>query len=250
MRSLHRPTVLSAVLLVIGSVSVKADDEKPERRTISVSGEGKMSGAPNVASINAGVVTQAKTAREALSANNEKMAALQGVLKERGVAAKDVQTTNISVQPQYTQPPPFQPGQPQREFVPQIVGYQVQNTVHIKVRDLAKLGVILDAVVESGANQMHGISFHIDQPGSLLDSARKHAMADAKKKAELMAGEAGVVVGPPISIRDEVASFPQPPPMFGAMRGMAAAPSAVPVATGEQELSVTVHVVYELKLPK
>ena len=119
-------------------------------------------------------------------------------------------------------------------------------------RDLTKLGELLDAVVTAGANQMFGISFRIDEPDALLDAARKKAMADARKKAELMAGEAGVVVGFPITIRDEPAPYvPQLHPMMGrAMMAMAAAAPSVPMAAGEQELSVTVHVVYELKMPK
>ena len=90
------------------------------------------------------------------------------------------------------------------------------NTVSVTAHDLAKLGELLDAVVTAGANQMHGISFRIDAPDSLLDEARKRAMADARHKADLMAGEAGVVVGPPISIADAVDTSPPPPrPMMG-----------------------------------
>ncbi len=247
-----RFAILAMIPVLLSTLTAFGDDPRPLEKTISVSGHGKVSVPPNVADISVGVVSQAKTAREALSANSEKMEALQQVLKERGVAAKDVQTTNINVSPRYSQPPPHNPQNPVHEFVPQIVGYDVANSVSVTARDLAKLGALLDAVVTAGANQMHGISFRVDEPGAILDAARKKAMADAKKKAELMAGEAGVVVGFPISIRDEAASFPQPqfaPMMAGRAMNMMAAPS-VPVAAGEQELSVTVHVVYELKVPK
>jgi hypothetical protein len=202
-----------------------------------------------VADINIGVVTQGTTAREALSANNESMDALQKVLKERGVASKDIQTTNFNVLPQYNQPPPHNPNNPVREFVPRIVGYNVQNTVQITARDLTKLGDLLDAVVTAGANQMHGMNFRIDGAEGLLDNARKKAMADAKRKAELMAGEAGVVVGHPITIRDEgTPILPRNQPMMGRMMTMAA--PSVPIAAGEEQLSVTVHIVYELRAPK
>jgi uncharacterized protein YggE len=221
-----------------------------DSRTISVVGSGKLSAAPDVAEIGLGVVTQAATAREALSANNDAMTALHAVLKDRGVASKDVQTTQISVNPQYSQPTPPAPGQQQREFVPRIVGYQVTNTVRVVVRDVAKLGAMLDAVVGAGANQMHGISFRVDRPEALMDQARKAAMADAKRKADLLAGEAGVVVGRPLSIRESTAEPPPPPMMLGRMMRGAAAPAAVPVSAGEQELSLTVHVVYELRSPK
>lgn len=244
-------TLAPLLLLMTATTMTRADDDddKPERKTITVTGQGKISAAPNVADINIGVVTQAETAREALSANTEKMTALQKTLKDRGVAAKDVQTTNISVTPRYSQPPQPVPGQQPREFTPRIVGYDVTNTVTVTARDLNKLGDLLDAVVTAGANQMNGISFRIDTPESLLDEARKKAMADAKHKADLMAGEAGVVVGPPISITDqEGPRYPVPrAPMMGRMMAMDA---PVPVSAGEQELSVSVHVVYELKMPK
>jgi uncharacterized protein YggE len=246
------PNLLALIAVVLIAPSTQGEDVKTERRTIAVTGTGRISAPPNVADISVGVVTQAKTAREALSANNESMAALHKVLKERGVAAKDIQTAYLNVSPQYSQPPPHNPNNPLGQFVPQIVGYNVTNTVQVTARDLAKLGELLDAVITAGANQLNGISFRIDGAESLLDNARKKAMADAKKKADLMAGEAGVVVGPPVSIRDE--QTPVQPifqPMMQTM-GMFAAPAApsLPVASGEQELSVTVYIVYELKLPK
>jgi uncharacterized protein len=228
--------------------TLKTAREKLRRRTISVSGQGKISAPPNVAEISVGVVTRASTAREALTANSGQMGALQALLKERGVLSKDIQSTQISVQPEYSQPTPTRPGQARRESEPKIIGYQVQNMVRITARDLSKLGVLLDATVEVGANEMNGIGFRIDEPDTLLDAARKEAMADAKRKAELMAGEAGMVVGPPIAIRDE--SGPNPSPaMIGGFRAMTASAMTVPVAAGEQTLGVTVHVVYELKMP-
>lgn len=218
-----------------------------EPPSISVSGVGKISAAPDVAEIRVGVVTQGATARDALTANNEAMAALIAELKGRGVATKDVQTTNFSVNPRYSQPAPRLPNQPPVEFVPRIVGYDVTNMVQITARDLAKLGVLLDAVVQAGANQMHGIQFRIDEPEKLLDQARKRAMADARRKAEILAGEAGVVAGPPLRIQ-EAGGLPPPQPMPMMARTMSfRADAAVPVAAGEQDLSVTVHVIYELK---
>lgn len=245
-----RPVAMACLLglMLAPSPAARADHEdKPMERTISVTGTGKVSAAPDLADINVGVVTQAATAREALAANTEAMTAIQALLKERGVAAKDVQTVNISVQPQYSQPRPPAPGREPEPFVPRIVAYQVTNTVQITARDLGKLGSILDAVVQSGANQMNGISFRVDEPEKLLDQARKRAMADARRKAEQLAGESGVVVGPPISINESGGPIPPPMPKYarGAEMMMAAAP--VPVAAGEQELSVVVSVIYELK---
>jgi hypothetical protein len=248
---MSRITTLTPLLLLLAATTMTRadDDDKPEKPTISVTGQGKISAAPDVADINIGVVTQGEKAVDALTDNSRQMDSLIKVLKISGVAAKDIQTTNINVSPRYSQPPQPVPGRPQQEFTPKIVGYDVTNTVTVTSRDLNKLGDLLDAVVTVGANQMHGISFRIDTPEALLDEARKKAMADAKHKADLMAGEAGVVVGPPISITDSGTSpIPPPRPMMGRMMSMAAAP--VPVSAGEQELSVSVHVVYELKMPK
>lgn len=214
-------------------------------RTISVNGTGRISSAPDLADINIGVVTQAETARDALSSNNEAMRAIHDLLKERGVASKDIQTVNINVSPRYSQPSPSQPGQQREPFVPRIVGYEVRNTVQITARDLEKLGGILDAVVQSGANQINGISFRIDEPEKLLNEARKRAVADARRKAEQLAGEAGVVVGLPISINESGGFFPPPRPMAAAR--MMAESSEVPVAGGEQELTINVSIVFELK---
>ncbi len=223
-------------------------DHHESRRTITVSGTGKVSAAPDTADINIGVITNASSAKDALAANNEAMSEIHRVLKERGIAAKDIQTINLSIAPQYSQPGQPRPGQRPTEFVPRIVGYQVNNSVQITARDLDKLGQVLDAVVQAGSNQMNGISFRIAEPEKLLDVARKQAMSDARRKAELLAGEAGVVVGLPISIQDAVGAFPPPRPMFG--RAMAMEAAAVPIAAGEQELSVSVTIVYELKSAK
>lgn len=191
-------------------------------------------------------MTHGRTAREALAANSEAMTSLLDTLKQHGVAAKDVQTTQIQVSPQYSQPQPRAPEA--GEFVPRVVGYQVTNMVQVTARDISKLGVLLDAVVQVGANQMQGIHFRIHEPEKLLDEARKRAMADAKHKAELLAGEARMVVGAPRIITEGGGSVPPQPMMSAPRMMMASAP--VPVAGGEQELSVTVHVVYELHPPK
>jgi uncharacterized protein YggE len=234
-----------AVRLIEGGPVMAEDSKKP---SISVAGEGRVTAAPDVAEIHVGVVTQASTARDALAANNEAMNRLMEVVKERGVATKDVQTSNINVSPQYSQPPQPRPGREDQAegFVPRIVAYNVTNTVQITARKLDKLGELLDAVVQAGANQMHGISFRVDEPEKLLDQARKSAMADAKRKAEILVGEAGVVLGSPIQISESSGPIPfqQQKMMFG--RAMAAA-EAMPVAPGEEELKVSVSVTYELR---
>lgn len=252
MRRFPTRTLPALVCLLTFPLAATAQDDAKEsrrmERTISVGGTGKVSAAPDVADISIGVVTQAPTARDALAANTESMTAIQDLLKTRGVAAKDIQTTQISVQPQYSQPIPPQPGRAQEPFTPKIVAYQVTNMVQITARDLTKLGEVLDAVVQAGANQINGISFRVEDNAKLLDVCRKQAMADARHKAELLAGESGVVVGAPISINESGAIMP-PRPMYGGEMRMMAASAPVPVAAGEQEVSVSVSVVYELKVP-
>jgi uncharacterized protein YggE len=218
---------------------------------ITVTGEGRISSAPDLADINIGVITQAQTARDAMNVNTASMTRLYALLKEQGIAEKDIQTSNLNIQPQYTQPPQIAPGQRDREFVPQIAAYQVTNTVTITVRDLTKLGTILDALVTAGANQMYGISFRINEPAKLVDEARKKAVADARRKAELLAGEAGVVLGRALRI-SESGGFVQPPmPMMrGRVMAMSADAAPTPVAGGELDLNASVQIEYELKQPK
>jgi uncharacterized protein len=234
-------------LLVLGGIGASSFAQaqglgSDPRSTISVTGEGRISAAPDMAEISMGVLSEGESAGAALKANNSSMAALHDVLKQRGVAAKDIQTSNLSIQPRYSQPNPIQ--QQRGEFVPRIVGYNVTNTVTVQVRDLDHLGELLDAVVTAGANQLYGISFRVDQSQALLDEARKRAMSDAKRKAELLTGEAKVILGQAIHISEGTGSTPpMPKAMF---RGMAMAADSVPIASGEQELSVTVSVVYLL----
>ncbi len=239
---------LACVASLFAGMSVRAEEVKARLSTISVNGNGKVSAIPDLAVINVGVATQAPTAQQALAANNEAMTKLQALSKERGVAAKDLQTTQIQVNPQYSQPPSPRPDRPQEEFVPRIVGYRVENSVQVTSRQIAKLGTLLDALVQAGANQIHGIQFRVGEPEKLLDEARKRAMADAKRKAEQLAGEAGMVLGSPVSIQEEGAAF-RPPMPYGEAEvlGIVTSRSPVPVAAGEQEMSVSVQVLYEMK---
>jgi uncharacterized protein YggE len=253
---LVRSAVMATALCLAGWCQIVKGDDKPKIPSISVTGTGRIRAQPDIAEIQVGVVSHAPNAKDALAANNEAMNRLQSVLKERGVAAKDIQITQIQIAPEYSQPRPIRPGagdaaaETPAEFIPRIVGYKVENTVQITARRIDKLGPLLDATVQAGANQIYGISFRVEHADALLDEARKRAVASAKHKAELLAGEAGVVVGPPLTI--EESEGPVPLPQFAAARAnmMAAPAPSMPVAPGEQELSVTVQVVFALKSPK
>lgn len=218
-----------------------AAEENSGRPTITMSGQGEVSAAPDTAHISTGVVTEAKTAREALTANNTAMEKVIAELKKAGIEARDLQTSNFSVQPQYYHPPRDRNGAGEP---PRIVGYQVSNALQVKVRDLARLGAILDVTVSQGANQLNGIAFSIDDPEAQLAKARKAAMEDAIARARTYAEAAGVALGRVLSISEN--SGPRPVPMVARMRVEDAAP-AVPIEAGEQSIQAQVQVTWELQ---
>jgi uncharacterized protein len=199
---------------------------------ISVTGEATISVAPDLAQIEAGVTSDAKTAREASEANNAAMSKVLQALKSAGIDAKDIQTSRLSLQPQYA--PNRTPGM--------VVGYHAGNHVTVRLHDVTKVAGTIDTLVGAGATDIGGINFMVSQASKLLDDAREQAVADARRKAEIYARAAGVTLGTPLSISEEGA----PAPVF---RGkMAAAPMAItPVAQGEERLSVSVSVSWAIK---
>ena len=134
---------------------------------LSVSSQAEARRAPDIATVSAGVVTQAADGNTAMRQNAEQMSRVLAAVKAAGVAAKDVQTSGINLNPQYR----YEENQP-----PRITGYQASNTVTVKLRDVAKMGQVLDALVASGANQINGPSFGIDEPEPLYDQARADAL--------------------------------------------------------------------------
>jgi uncharacterized protein YggE len=230
---------LIAMLSVLGLLAVwAAPGFGDDMRTISVTGTGKVSAPPDMAAIQTGVVTEAETARAALSANNEAMRKILDVLKQHGIADKDVQTSSFNVSPVYKHDP-----EGRRE--PEITGYRVHNQVSVKVRNLPKLGETLDALIEAGSNQVSGISFGIDDPTGVLNQARGRAIADARSRAEVYAQAAGVKVGRVRSISEQPPQRPMPIPM--ARMAFQAEAASVPIATGEQDFEVTVYLEYALE---
>jgi uncharacterized protein YggE len=201
---------------------------------ITVSGEATVSVAPDLAQVEAGVTSDAKTAREASEANNAAMGKLLMALKAAGIDAKDIQTSRLSLLPQSA---------PNRSTTNTIVGYRASNQVTVRLRDVAKVASTIDLLVGAGANDIGGINFMVSQASKLLDDAREQAVADARRKADIYAKAAGVTLGAPLSISEEGS----PGPVFRG-RMMAAAPMATtPVAQGEQTLSVTVSVSWAIK---
>lgn len=236
---MHRLTVAAAALaatLAAASPALSEDTRMP--RLISLSGHGEMRMAPDMAFVTTGVLSQGVTAADALAANTAAMNALFAALTGAGIAEKDVQTSNFFVQPRYN----FQDGK-----APELIGYDVSNTVTVIVRKIGDLGPLLDKVVQAGSNQINGIGFEVSKPDAALDEARKLATADATRKAKIYAEAMGVGLGRVMSISEGVNDQP-PMPMARSKVMMAdAAAAPVPVAAGEQTLSVDVNITWEIQ---
>lgn len=229
---------LAAALIVAmvssGCASAAPPDGIPRRiSTVTVAGTGTVSATPDQAEITTGVVTQAPTAAQALTVNSQAMDRLLRALGSLGIASRDIQTTNISVSPQRRPPKEGQ--------VPEIIGYEVTNQVRVKVRNLSHVGRVLDQQVGQGANLVYGIHFGLQEPGPLLDEARKRAMTDARRKADLYAAAAGLKIGRVLSVQEPgAAPRPEPTPRLSTA-------AAVPLAPGEQEILASVTVIFTLE---
>lgn len=222
-------TLLPA-LLVAGALSFPALAADPH--TITMTGHGEVKAVPDTAIVNAGVTTNAPTAAAALSANSVRMNQVIEALKKLGIPDRNIQTTGLSVFPQYTN---GDNNNPRR-----LTGYQVNNQVSVRLADASRAGAMVDTLVSAGTNQMNGISFDLSEPAPLLEKARTQAVADARTRAETYAKAAGVTLGPIVSISESDEA--QPRPMFRAM----ALAAPVPIAPGEQGVTADVTVVWEI----
>jgi uncharacterized protein YggE len=238
-----RPLLLASALS-LGAVSITASAQgasapmamSSDGTLLSISAQAEARRVPDVATISAGVVTQALDANAAMRANAVQMDKVMGAIKAAGIAERDIQTSGINLNPQY-------------KYVenqnPTITGYQASNTVSLKVRDLAKLGKVLDALVASGANQVNGPSFEVDQPEPAYDEARRGALDKAQARAGMYAKSLGLRVRRIVSI-SEGGGFrpPGPVPMMAMAKAMDRAETAV--SPGETTLGVNLDVVFEL----
>jgi uncharacterized protein YggE len=238
-RSTPTRLLLAGLLTLVPFAMSHAHDPAPAASSdgtlLSVSARAEASRTPDVATLSTGVVTQAADANAALQANSSQMSRVVATIRAAGVAERDIQTSGISIQPQYR----YAENQP-----PVITGYQASNTVNVKVRDIARLGEVLDALVASGANQVNGPSFEIDQPEAVYDEARQAALKQARTRAEMYAQSLGLRVRRIVSI-SEGGGFQPPMPMMKAM-AMDARMESAPVAPGETTLSASLDVVFEL----
>ena len=224
-------------LALILAVAPALAEESKLVRTISISGHGEVRAVPDVASISIGVTTQGATAREALDGNSKAMKALLDTLKQAGIDARDMATSNFSVGPRLDYG--NNNGQP-----PKVVGYDVNNMVTVTVRKIDDLGGLLDVAVSTGSNTINGISFSVTKPDAMLDEARKAAVADARHKAEIYAAAGGFRLGDIITVSEGTAYQPPMPYMVKSARAEGAAD--VPIAQGEQALTVDVSITYQI----
>ena len=224
-----------AVLVALASPAIAG--------TIAIDGRGEVSAAPDTAFVTSGVTTQGETARQALDLNTEAMGDLIAALKAAGIEAKDIQTSGFSVNPNYVY-------SEQRDasgytLPPKITGYQVSNSVTVRVRALSSLGSVLDRAVTVGANTINGVSFSVADPTELYNKAREQAFADARNKADLYATAASGKLGDIISISESQNSSSPQPYMAKALASPAPR-SDVPVQAGELNFAAVVSVTWDL----
>ena len=225
---------LSALVAAALATPVEAQQPQSDRQTsIVVTGEGRISAAPDYAEITAGVTTKAKTAKEATDANAKLMAAVIAALRDGGIAEKDIATTRFSVQPVYAT---------QSNTEPKLTGFSASNQVAVTIRQIDKVGEIADRMVAAGATNIGNLVFLHSDTSKLLDQAREAAVADARRKAELYARAAGVTLGRVVQINENATYTP-----YAAMDGMFRAKTvATPIASGEDTLRVEISVSFDI----
>jgi hypothetical protein len=258
-------TFLPLLLLAAAPVAAQAQAQPapaisplgPDSALLSLTAEGQSRRTPDTAMFSAGVVSQGKTASEALAENSRRMESVIAALRRAGVAERDIQTSALSIQPRYSNPeleaqirardtrqPYVQPVEP---MTPRIIGYEARNNVQVRVRKIADMGRMVDALVGAGANEVNGPSFTVDEPRAALDEARAAAIATARQRAELYARAAGMRVVRIVSISEAGGYYPVSDIIVtGSRMSRFAAPPPPPIAPGELALGVNVSVQFEL----
>lgn len=207
-----------------------------KNEAFSVTGEGKATVSPDIAVVNAGVTAQGATVKDAQNTLNSAINKVSAAIKNLGVADKDIQTTNYSVNPTYD----FRSG------TQKITGYTANSNVTIKVRNIEKVNTVIDAATGSGANQVGGVSFDVDDKSKAENEARTKAVSDAKKKAEDAAKIAGFTLGKIVNYSEDFGGLPRPIPMMAEAKGLGGAPPTQ-IEPGSTEVTVTVTLSYEIR---
>jgi len=208
--------------------------------TVSFSGEGKVVAKPDIAKISLSIVTDALTSKTAQDENSKKSKTVTDYLKKQNIDDKDIKTTGYNIYPQYKYP--------QYGGQPTITGYQVNQSMEIRIRDLDKVSNILDGIVASGTNQVSQLSFEIDNPDALKSEARAKAIADAKSKANELKSQVGISLGKIINFSENTSGYPVPIYMKAELDGRGGMGGGGPsVPAGENEITVSVTITYQIK---
>jgi len=232
------PTILLIAAAVLSACSGTVQFGQAQPRTINVTGNAQVILAPDIAYISIGVHSEAKSAREAVASNNTQTQAVTDAIKGQGVDAKDIQTTNFSV---YQQEKFAPTGEDLGSF------FMTDNTVYVTMRDITKIGDILDASISAGANSIYGITFDVQNKETALATGRDEAMADAKAQADELAKAAGAKLGAVQSISYYSSS---PVPVYFDTKAASAGVGgggSVPISSGQLTLTVSVSVTYAIK---
>lgn len=227
-------SLLSACAAAPVASAQQTDPETQNPRTLTVTGSGQALLTPDIAYVTIGVHTEDKNAAEAVAANNTQAQAVTEALREFGIAARDIRTTNFSIYPQQ-----------QFDDKGQVQGitYVVDNSVYVTVRDLTKIGDLLDTAVQAGANSIYGIQFDVADKTNALANARKSAVANAQEIANELATAANVTLGPVQSINIYGST---PAPVFEA-RAAAMDAASVPVSLGQLNITVEVQMIFQIQ---
>jgi len=228
-----RSTLALGVLMtaILASPMVWADDDP---RRITVSGRGEVKAVPDIAVMSIGVETEAKAPSEALAENASRMTAVMAKLQDAGIAEKDMQTSQLGIWPVYTD-------RSQSNTPPKISGYRASNRLSVTIRDIERIGEILDQTVADGANAVNGPSFSVAEPEPLYQEARDAAVKDAIAKAERYAKAAGVSLGKIISISEAGGG-----PVIARQVRAEAMAASTPVAAGESSFSASVTMIFAI----
>jgi uncharacterized protein YggE len=222
---------VTITLIFLDAGAYAQQQQAPEARIV-VTGEGSVNVAPNYAQIRSGVTIRTKTVKEGVEVNSKVMVAIIAALKGAGIAERDIQTARFSIQTVYA------PQEPRTE--PKLSGYSISNQVNVTIREIGKVGDLLDRIVVAGATDIGNVAFLVSDASKALDQAREAAMADARRKAEVYAKAAGVQLGRAEWISEDTGNGPPVPMMARAQ----AAP--VPIASGEDTLRVQVTVGFDI----
>ena len=228
--------LMLAALALAPSPTAQAATQRPFP-LVTVGGEATIALTPDLAQATGGVTTEAKTVREASDANAQAMNAVIAALKETGIADKDIQTSQFTVAPIYSQ------NRAGRADEPRITGYRASNQVRFNIRDIAKVSEVLDRAISAGATDLRGVTFTVSDTSKAKDQARAEAIADARRRAEIYARAVGAQVGRAIAVTETGTAPPRPMVMA---RGAEAAAAPPPIAPGETTLQISVTVSFEL----